>query len=147
MHMTLRDELYGAALAVALPRYTKSRWLLTLMEHTEIPPQRVRNDPQRAIDSGLFVLRHLSRLRTPFWRNTCLYRSVLQTVLLRRAGRSAVLRLGAAKGPSGSTVAHAWVEVYGEPMPEEGRGYTPLNSVHQENVPSRADGSEARSAP
>ena len=59
-------------------------------------------------------------------RNSCLYRAALRCLLLRRAGAPAVLRIGARPRETGAVAAHAWVELLGEPIPEEARPFTVL---------------------
>lgn len=114
-------------MALLLPRLTSRIPVLTLMDEAR-PVRTPGRDPSEAIRAGLFALRWLARLRTPLWRNTCLYRSLLRTAMLRRAGEQAVLRIGAAKGPNGTSVAHAWVELAGMPTPDEGLEYTQLQA-------------------
>lgn len=76
--------------------------------------------------AGLWTLRLLVRGRLPGWRNSCLYRAALRCLLLRRAGAPAVLRIGARPRETGAVAAHAWVELLGEPIPEEARPFTVL---------------------
>lgn len=118
-------------MALLLPRRMSRSSVLTLMDDARSPHRGPGRDPSDAIRAGLFALRWLARLRTPLWRNTCLYRSVLRTAILRRAGQQAVLRIGAAKGPDGASIAHAWVELAGMPTPDEGLEYTQLQAVRR----------------
>ena len=57
------------------------------------------------------MVRHLARTRTA-WRNTCLYRSAAQYLVLKEFGRSAAIRIGV-KAPGhkddGDVTAHSWV--------------------------------------
>ena len=82
-------------------------------------------DCEAALRAGLRTLRVLTRLRIPGFRSTCLYRSALHCLLLRRAGRPAVVRIGARRGGA-EIEAHAWVEVSGEVIPAEAGPYAPL---------------------
>lgn len=127
--MSLADAVWGGMTALTLPLHTRRAALRTLMDDSVSASPVPRKDPSGAIEAGLVTLRLLNRLRTPLWKNTCFFRSVLRTTMLRRAGRHAVLRLGAAKGSGGATVAHAWVELAGMPIPDEGLDYTPLRAA------------------
>jgi len=77
-----------------------------------------------APDLGLRVaratLRVLGRMPLLPWRNTCLYRSVAECLVLSRVGIACRLRLGVQRTaePSASVVAHAWVEWSGAQAPE-----------------------------
>lgn len=125
---TFSDAFGGVTTALLLPRHLNRIQALTVLGQDRPVPPRQR-DAQGSIRVGLFVLRQLSRLRTPLWKNTCLFRSVLRSTLLRRAGHEAVLRIGVAKDPEGNSIAHAWVELAGMPTPDEGLDYTPLTAV------------------
>jgi hypothetical protein len=61
----------------------------------------------------------------------CLPRALALQALLRQAGVASELRLGVAKNPRGSFVAHAWVNCDGEPfLPDEDlSAYTPLSPL------------------
>jgi hypothetical protein len=57
------------------------------------------------------MVRRLSRTHTA-WRNTCLYRSAAQYLVLRDFGRSAAIRIGvksATHVDEGEVAAHSWV--------------------------------------
>lgn len=77
-----------------------------------------------APDLGLRVaratLRILGRMPLLPWRNTCLYRSVAECLVLSRAGIACRLRLGVQRpaDPPASVVAHAWVEWSGAQAPD-----------------------------
>jgi hypothetical protein len=88
-------------------------------------------DPDAAIRVSFFCLRILARLRLPLWKNTCLFRSILRCLLLRRAGRAAILRIGATRkeGSTEGLAMHAWVELQGEPVVDEAASYTPLRGA------------------
>jgi Transglutaminase-like superfamily len=60
---------------------------------------------------ALAAVRWLSRIPGSPWRNTCLYRSVAECLVLRRYGVPALVRIGVkSEGPPpGSIAAHAWV--------------------------------------
>ncbi len=48
--------------------------------------------------------------RHVFWTNTCLVRSIVVKLLLRRRGIEAILYLGLAKDVQGQLKAHAWLK-------------------------------------
>ena len=84
---------------------------------------RLRRDPELAVRAAFLALRLLARLRFPLWRNTCLYRSIAQCLVLRSYGVPCRLRIGvtapASTGEAARIDAHAWVERLdaGEPLP------------------------------
>lgn len=63
-----------------------------------------------AVRTSRRTLSLLGRLPRSPWRNTCLYRSVAECILLRRAGISARVCLGVRKNATNAVNAHAWVE-------------------------------------
>ena len=70
------------------------------------------------------ALRRLSRTRT-VWRNTCLYRSAAQYLVLRDFGRSAAIRIGvrgATHHDEGDVAAHSWVLHNGPEVVQDGEG-------------------------
>lgn len=94
------------------------------MEPPAAPEIRASDaDPRSARRAARHTLRLLARLPLSPWRNTCLYRSIAECMILRRAGRSAVLELGVRREGEGpeDIAAHAWVELLstqGEASPE-----------------------------
>ena len=70
------------------------------------------------------AIRHLSRTRVG-WRNTCLYRSMAQYLVLRDFGRSAAIRIGVKGAPRHTddrdVSAHSWV-IYNGPEPVQDGG-------------------------
>jgi hypothetical protein len=73
--------------------------------------------PQSALRAARGVLRILGRVPLLPWRNTCLYRSVAECLVLRHCGVPCRLRIGVRRGAAASTAveAHAWVEWSGRP--------------------------------
>jgi hypothetical protein len=125
--MTRSARLAGARAALALPLHLRRAGLRS--RRAAPPPAAVTAaDAGAALRVGMAVLARLARLRLPLWKNTCLYRSVLECVLLRGYGRAAVLRIGVAGAgvPSRSFAAHAWVEVDGDAGLAGARGFTVL---------------------
>ncbi len=71
---------------------------------------------ERVVRAALRMLRLLARVAPSRWRDSCLYRSAIECVILRALGHPAVVRLGvlAAGRTRGADVeAHAWVECAG----------------------------------
>ncbi len=68
-------------------------------------------EPQRALRSARRALRVLARLPGDRWRASCLYESVAECLVLRRAGIPAAVCIGVKREPDGSRglAAHAWV--------------------------------------
>lgn len=79
------------------------------------------------------MLRRLARLPLSPWRNTCLYRSIAECLVLRYYGVPAAVRLGVRNEapPHGAIVAHAWVVYPGSTVAVE----------HVELMPAGASGS------
>jgi hypothetical protein len=128
--VSLRGALNGARTALGLPLRLRKGRLEELM--SEAPPAAPGlEEVETALRVGLALLAYLARLRTPFWRNTCLYRSILECVLLRRSGRAAVVRIGVRQGDdvTGAIAAHAWVEVGGRPWDEKAYDFALLRGA------------------
>jgi hypothetical protein len=128
--MILRGALEGAWAALGMPLRLRRNRLEELM--VEPPPAAPRLvEVETALRVGRVLLRCLARLRSPLWKNTCLYRSILECVLLRRSGRAAVIRIGVRQGDgsAGAVAAHAWVEVGGRQWDEEAYGFAVLRGA------------------
>jgi transglutaminase superfamily protein len=97
----------GVRAALAAPRWIEGPRLAELLR----PPPRSgpeRRVPRGATGSALRLIRLLARVPGSRWRNTCLYRSVAECLVLRRYGVPAVVRIGVKNG-EGDIEAHAWV--------------------------------------
>lgn len=128
--MSLLGALHGVRAALGLPlRLRKGRLEELMVEAPPAPPRLM--EVETALRVGLALLARLARLRSPFWKNTCLYRSILECVLLRRSGRPAVVRIGVrqGEGATGAIAAHAWVEVGGRPWDEQAYAFSPLRGA------------------
>ena len=109
-----RAALTGMSAALLAPLWVRGKRLRFALEaQVERDTDRMRDDP--AIVAALRVangsIRQLSRTRTG-WRNTCLYRSVAQYLVLKNYGRSAAIRIGVRSAPhhdDGEVAAHSWV--------------------------------------
>jgi hypothetical protein len=94
------------AAALQAPLWLHGRGL----RHLSAPAARTRPgaDPALALKAGLRALRLLARL--PGWKDTCLFRSVVRILVLRRYGVDARLRIGVRReGDAAGVLAHAWV--------------------------------------
>lgn len=66
--------------------------------------------PRGARGGAMRALKVLALLPGSRWRNTCLYRSVAECLVLRGYGVPAYLRIGVkSDGEGGEVLAHAWV--------------------------------------
>lgn len=106
----MRSLAEGVRVALATPSHIDHR----LSELLEPCRQTTggKSDPDLAIRAAHRTLRYLARMPGNRWRNTCLYRSVAECVLLREHGIAARLCIGIEpQDHSASGVgAHAWVE-------------------------------------
>jgi len=81
--------------------------------------------PRGGVGAALILLKVLGRIPGSPWRNTCLYRSVAECLVLRRYGVPAMLRIGVKNG-DGDIEAHAWVVRADRPSRESDEGHQPL---------------------
>ena len=125
----LREFAVGAACALLVPVKLHGSALSRLMAPGLVGPARGR-DPAPALRAADLSLRQLARLPRSLWRNTCLYRSVAECLVLRYHGIPAVVRIGVRKDrlQSGAIAAHAWVIPSDDPPSSEASppGYQPL---------------------
>ena len=101
----------GVRAALDAPEWVGSKRLgelLVLPAGTRAVP---RAEPARALRSARRTLRLLSRLPGSRWRASCLYESVAECLVLRRAGIPAAVCIGVKREADGSAglAAHAWV--------------------------------------
>jgi len=104
----------GMSAALRAPLWVSGARLKSALEaRVDSESKHVHTDP------GLVValrvangsVRQLARTHTA-WRNTCLYRSAAQYLVLREFGRTAAIRIGvrnAAHKDEGEVAAHSWV--------------------------------------
>ena len=90
-----------------------SRLRVALEAQVDRPPKQVDVDPSlvAALRIANGLLRQLSRTRTG-WKNTCLYRSAAQYLVLTDYGRAAAIRIGVKAldhYDDGDVAAHSWV--------------------------------------
>jgi len=88
-----------------------------LTELLEAPSAaRVRNgaDPRLAVRAAYAAIARMARIAPTRWRNTCLYRSVAECLVLRAHGLPARVVIGVGtSGDEADVIAHAWVECEG----------------------------------
>ena len=114
--------LTGLAAGLRVPLWLRgSRWTELLR-----PPATARSGaapPRGAVRAAFVTVRLLSRIPGRTWRNTCLYRSVAECLVLRRYGVPAVVRIGVRPDgePGAGILAHAWVvrDPAAEPEPPD----------------------------
>ena len=124
--MTVRSPLgmlAGARAALASRRWIDGPRLTELLR--DPPPAPGRRVPRGATGAAMLLLKALARLPGSPWRNTCLYRSVAECLVLRRYGVPAMLRIGVKNG-DGDIEAHAWVVRADRPLRESDEGHQPL---------------------
>lgn len=118
-----RAVLAGVRAALESPRWIGGPRLSELLRE----PARVAGGgrvPRGAIGGAFLVLRVLGKLPGGHWRNTCLYRSVAECLVLRRYGIAATLRIGVRSAEG--IEAHAWVVRPDRPVPGHAHGHEPL---------------------
>ena len=131
----MRHALVGMAAALRVPFVLHGRGLDRLLElpHTDTAAQRNTaaigpgrsSVPPQALRWSSGVVSRLARLPLSPWRNTCLYRSAAECMVLRRYGIPAVLKIGVRSEDGGEIAAHAWV-VRPEDAPEPA-GYATMD--------------------
>jgi hypothetical protein len=72
------------------------------------------SDARLAVRAAHAAIARLARLRPAHWRNSCLFRSVAECLVLRAYGLPARVVLGVGTtGEHADVIAHAWVECNG----------------------------------
>jgi hypothetical protein len=115
--------LAGVRTALASRRWIEGSRLTELLR--DPPPAPERRVPRGATGAAMLTVRALARLPGSPWRNTCLYRSVAECLVLRHYGVPATLRIGVKNG-SGDIEAHAWVVRADRPAHPDAGGHQPL---------------------
>ena len=121
-----RSALVGIGAALRAPAWVsgpKLRSALTADPGDGFAPR----EPDQSLEVALRVangaVRHLSRTNTA-WKNTCLYRSMAQYLVLRDFGRSAAVRIGVQGAPDHrdekEVSAHSWVVYNGPESVQDG---------------------------
>jgi hypothetical protein len=118
-----RAVLAGVRAALESPRWIDGPRLAELLR--EPPAGAGGRVPRGAVGSALLLIKALGRLPRSPWRNTCLYRSVAECLVLRRYGVPAILKIGVRSG-TGDIEAHAWVVRADRPAHDASEGHQPL---------------------
>ena len=105
----LRALAVGVGAALSLPHWLGGSRLAELLR--DIGPVAPHyGDPAEALANGQRALRVLARAHLPWWRNTCLYRALVECLVLRSYGVPCRVELGVRRiGEPGTITAHAWV--------------------------------------
>lgn len=114
MRVTPAALVAGVAAAARVPVYLRGTRLRALMEPPPAGGSRGAEAPRGAVGAVGAAVRCVGLLaRVPGlpWRDTCLYRSVAECLVLRRYGVPAYVRIGVRNEnpPHGAIAAHAWV--------------------------------------
>ncbi|MEO6527229.1 MAG: lasso peptide biosynthesis B2 protein [Gemmatimonadaceae bacterium] len=109
----VRDLAIGVRAAFAVPGVIGSR-LTPLLVRPVGAPRSGHPDAALAVRAAHGLLVRLARFGGPRWRNTCLYRSVAECLVLRELGLPAYVMIGVGAGVAPlDVIAHAWVECEG----------------------------------
>ena len=101
----------GGLVALTTPLWTTGARLARLVTAQPVGRAARRGDPEFAVRVARFALRVLARLPGRLWRNTCLYRSIAECLVLRHYGIGSRLEIGVDRGSDNTRpiAAHAWV--------------------------------------
>lgn len=116
--------LAGVRAALVSPRWIERERLQELMRAPAQAPAE-RPVPRGGTGAAFRLLRVLQHLPGQRWRNTCLYRSVAECLVLRRYGVPAVLKIGV-RNDTGDIQAHAWVVRADRDPGPDASGHQPL---------------------
>ena len=109
-----RSTFVGVRAALRAPLWVTGARLRSALEaQVSEMPKRKRVDPDLVVALRVAngAVRQLARTHTA-WRNTCLYRSAAQYLVLRDFGRDAAIRIGVKQvvhEDEGDVAAHSWV--------------------------------------
>ena len=96
---------------MCVPYWLRGARLAGLMQRNGTAARRRVAHADLAIRGAHYALRLLGRARFLPWRNTCLFRSVAECLVLRHYGIPCRLSIGVQdrQPPAGAIAAHAWV--------------------------------------
>ena len=109
-----KSAFVGVRAALRAPLWVSGDRLKSALEASvDESSKRVHTDPGLVVALRVAngTVRHLARTHTA-WRNTCLYRSAAQYLVLRDFGRAAAIRIGVKNvkhEDEGEVTAHSWV--------------------------------------
>jgi hypothetical protein len=122
--------LSGLTAALRVPFVLRGSGLERLLQPSGYEGTSVGRDatsrpaPPEAVRWSRGAVSKLARLPYSPWRDTCLYRSAAECLVLRRYGIPAVVRIGV-RDDAGAVEAHAWVEM--PEGPEKSPGYATMD--------------------
>lgn len=116
--------LAGVRAALDAPRWIEGPRLQELMRAPDAAGPE-RPVPRGGTGAAMRLLRVLAHVPGSRWRNTCLYRSVAECLVLRGYGVPAVLKIGV-KNQTGDIEAHAWVVRADRAAAGDSGGHEPL---------------------
>ncbi len=102
-----RDLALGLRAAWQTRRWVDGDRLALLMQDGGASPGGER-DPSRALAACRLAIRVLARVPGVAVRNTCLYRSVGECLVLRRLGHASRVDIGVRQAGDAQVDAHAW---------------------------------------
>jgi hypothetical protein len=111
---TARSAFVGVRAALRAPLWISGDRLRSALEaQVDQTTRRVHTDPGLVVALRVAngTVRQLARTHTA-WRNTCLYRSAAQYLVLKDFGRPAAIRIGVKEvhhTDDGDVAAHSWV--------------------------------------
>ena len=107
MPTQVRALAVGVSAALSVPLWLGGSRLAELLRDIG-PVARYHGDPGDALVNGQRALRVLARTHLPLWRNTCLYRALVECLVLRRYGVPCRVQVGVRR-ETDTIAAHAWV--------------------------------------
>lgn len=117
-----RAAAIGIAAALRAPLWISGARFKSTIGDGPIPVVAGQADPElvRALHVANRMTAQLARTKT-LWRNTCLFRSMAQYLVLRAFDRPASIRIGVRNASAEYIHAHSWV-AYGGPEAVQGGG-------------------------
>jgi hypothetical protein len=109
-----KSAFVGVRAALRAPLWVSGDRLKSALEqNVDQSAKRTHTDPRLVVALRVAngTVRQLARTHTA-WRNTCLYRSAAQYLVLRDFGRPAAIRIGVKNvkhDDDGDVAAHSWV--------------------------------------
>ncbi len=118
-----RSVYLGLTAALRAPLWVSGDRLRSALEaEAEPDPASLAADPELVVALRVAngAIRHLARTRTA-WKNTCLYRTMAQYLVLRDFGKSAAVRIGVQEPENRPGVlAHSWIIYHGPEQVADG---------------------------
>ena len=118
-----RSIYVGLRAALRAPRWVSGARLRSALEAEAAPDTRsllVNDELVLALRVASGAVRQLAKTHTA-WRDTCLYRSMAQYLVLKNFGKSAAIRIGVQSPNEAELKAHSWVIYHGPESVQDGR--------------------------